>query len=183
MANNQVPDIDKLKTQVFELINNDLPKLIGNRAVKHFRRSFENQGFTDRHLKPWRKTKSGKQNTFGKKSQGILTQSNALKKSIRTVIAKGGIIKITAGYANKVKYAEIHNKGGWVTIPITAESRKFFWYMFYKSKKKDLKWKRMALTKKTAFKFKMPKRQFMGKSEMLNQEIDTLIKRAIKDLR
>ena len=180
MPKNKLPDINKLKNEVLKLLNRDLPRLVGNRAVNHFKASFDNQGFTNRSLQPWRKTKAGKGNTFGEQSQGILRQSGNLKRSIRMRMARGGQVVITAGNQN-VNYSQIHNEGGTLTVPITAKSRKYFWYMFYKTN--DLMWKRMALTKKTSMKIKIPKRQFMGNSEMLNKEIDHLITTKIKNLK
>lgn len=180
MAENKLPDIRKLKNKVLKLIDNDLPKLAGNRAVRHFKASFENGGFTDTTLQPWRKTKSGKRSRFGQKSGGILIGSGALKRSIRILKAKGGSVIVTAGNQN-IKYAQIHNEGGTVNIPITAKSRKYFWHMYKITN--DLKWKRMALTKKESFTFKMPKRQFMGNSKMLNNEIAHLIAKKIDQLK
>lgn len=46
-------------------------------------------------------------------------------------------------------YAAAHEYGATIIVPVTARSRRFFWYM-YLSTGED-KWKAMALTKKTQF--------------------------------
>jgi len=67
-------------------------------------------------------------------------------------------------------YAQIHNEGGILNIPITERSRKFFWMMFKATGQE--KWKWMALTKKDRFTVKIEKRQFMGDSEMFIKQWD-----------
>lgn len=66
-----------------------------------------------------------------------------------------------------VPYAAIHEFGGVINVPVTAQMRGFFWAMWYDTGEE--KWKFMALTKKTVFKIKMPQRQYLepaAKAEM-----------------
>lgn len=65
-------------------------------------------------------------------------------------------------------YAQIHNEGGVLNIPITERSRKFFWFMFKATGEE--KWKWMALTKNERFTVKIDKRQFMGDSEIFTSD-------------
>ncbi len=71
-------------------------------------------------------------------------------------ISNNGEFDVELG-SNK-PYAPIHQYGGDVDIPVTEKSRKFFWYKFYKTK--NPKWKAMALTNKSSFKFVMKRRPF-----------------------
>lgn len=155
-----------------------LPRVLSNNASNFFKKSFRNQGFTDRQLKPWAKTKS-KSNRIGK-SSGILIGSGLLKGSVRNTERPGEAI-VVAGNQH-VPYARIHNEGGMLTIQITQRSRKYFWAMWYKSGKKNDFWKNMALTKKDKITIRIPKRQFMGNSVMLNQENEQIINKTLTGL-
>ncbi|MCT4580826.1 MAG: phage virion morphogenesis protein [Flavobacteriales bacterium] len=176
MANQfQAPDFNEASKAITKLTNK-LPKQIGAIAEQFFKESFENQGFTNNTLIPWKGTNSGKANKFGKKSEGILINSGTLKRSISFAASKGYVEVSVDG--DVVPYAKIHNEGGMVSFAITDKSRKFFWFMF--SKTSDQMWKAMALTKKTSISFKMPKRQFIGKSAMLNKQIEGHILKGFK---
>ena len=127
-----------------------------------------------------------------------LQDSGQLAASIRVnVDFDGNDFNIEAGSSKP--YAAIQQLGGSVDIPVTAKSRRFFWYMhmkerkkavrdlrkIYKSrgttlKKKDLQqqkndfftpWMGMALSKKDRFHFKLPARPYL----VLQQEDFDLI--------
>ena len=106
---------------------------------------------------------------------------------------------------NPVPYAAIHNEGGTITShpTITPKMRKMAWAKVYaiagvkkgKGKKKGklpkqlpaeaLKWKALALTKKTKLTVKatIPKRQFMGNSAELSAKVRELINQSIQNVR
>ena len=171
----EVPDFEAVVEEISRLMQT-LPRQIGAKAERHFKGSFESQGFVNNTLIPWKATKSGKRRAFGSASMGILVGTGALKRSIR-YMAKRGFVEVTAG-GNDVPYARIHNEGGMVTFKITAQSRKFFWFMYYRTGEEM--WKGLALTKKESISYQMPKRQFMGESRVLNREIDRLIEKKLK---
>ncbi|MGC4130170.1 MAG: phage virion morphogenesis protein [Bergeyella sp.] len=155
----QLPDFRKLSEGVMK----DLPKKVSEEACNFFMASFIKEGFTDTSFIPWVKRKDD----FTHK---LLQQSLALKASIKIETATLDKIEISAG--NGLKYAAIHNEGGTITIKITPKMRKYFWYMFKKTE--DEKWKWMALSKKDVMTVKIPKRQFIGNSETLNQKLDKI---------
>jgi len=74
-----------------------------------------------------------------------------------------------------VNYAKTHNEGLTVHPRVTEKMRKFAWYKYSQTKKKDPQqakmWKGIALTKKLRLTIKMPKRQFMGMNPELNKLI------------
>lgn len=74
----------------------------------------------------------------------------------------GNVITTTVG--NNMEYAATHEFGDKRTVDVTQRMRKFAWAMFYKTR--DEKWKRFALTKKTQFVIKIPKRPFMRPAVM-----------------
>lgn len=146
-----------------QYIAHDVPEVIGIEAVKHFKKSFEDSGFTDKSLKKWdtRKTKR-MGSTNGQKT---LVKSSELMDSIDYKV-QGTTIII---YSDKL-YAEIHNEGG--TITVTPKMKKFFWANHYAAKQAgDLdmaeQYKFMAL----ATQITIVQRKFIGNSEVLNNKI------------
>lgn len=99
-------------------------------------------------------------------SYNLLRVTNYLFNSIN--VASSSVDQVV--FEADAPYAEIHNSGGVLNIPVTQRSRKFFWAMFKATG--DEKWKWMALTKKESFTIKMDKRQFMGDSDSFNKQWD-----------
>ncbi len=178
---NLAKSLYKVRRDVSTLMKK-LPEEIGAEAEAFFKASFDNQGFTNNILIPWKPT-GDKANSFGQKSNGILIGSGTLKRSIQYAVSKKYVEVSVDG--SIVPYAKMHNEGGEVTIAITKKSRKFFWAMFYKTNNEM--WKAMALTKKTSISFRVPRRQFMGESATLNNQIEhkvlTQIKRVEQNLK
>lgn len=162
-------NIDRF-TQDLSTLNRE----IAIEAINFFKKSFDNQGFTDKTLVPWRKTQSGKQNKFGQKSSGILIKSGALRDSFDYAIS-GAIISII----NSKEYAITHNTGKTIKHP---GGTSFFkdeegdLILVSKRKAKELKALRgLKLPKTKAHKIPIPRRQFMGTSKVLNERIKQLI--------
>lgn len=119
-------------------------------AAKHFDDSFRNQGFTDSSLQKWqpRKSKldSGRAILVGKRG-------GRLRRSQRKRVF-GLNIEITY----PVPYAKAHNEGfeGTVNQQVKPFTRKNGVYVKGHSRK---------------MKMNLPKRQFMGTSQQLNQKL------------
>ncbi|MCX6210113.1 MAG: phage virion morphogenesis protein [Bacteroidetes bacterium] len=146
-----------------EYVQKDVPEIIGIEAVKHFKKSFNDGGFTDTSLKKWtpRKTKR----TGSTNGQKTLVKSSELMDSIDYRV-QGNLVII---YSDKL-YAQIHNEGG--TVTITPQMKKFFWAKNYEAEKAgdfDLaeEYKFMALAKE----IKIEQRMFIGNSEVMNTKI------------
>lgn len=154
-----VPDFRKLAENVMK----DLPKNVSEKARAFFISAFIKQGFTDTSFIPWVKRKDD----FSHK---LLQQSLALKNSINITKADFESVEITAGEG--INYGAIHNEGGTITVKVTPKMKKFFWAMYKKTEVE--KWKWLALTKKENFIIKIPKRQFIGKSETLMTNLDNM---------
>jgi len=187
------PNFHKASQLVRQLYDRVLPVKIASEAEKWFKDSFRNQGFTDQGLQPWRDTKSGKKNRFGKPSMGILIGTGKLKRSIRTAQAAGGIVEITAGN-QFVPYAQIHNEGGKAIGKVTVPGyrRKVSTVMRVSSSslktRKTTSRRRRVTTGTTTVKSytkdmsKFPRRQYMGNSRMLNEKIGRIIGNEISAL-
>jgi len=148
----------------------DALRYAGVTGKNFFKDSFPNQGFTDKSFQKW-------EERAGDIDPGrrILTKSAFLENSVEYELNGMKII-----YFSDAEYADIHNNGGVINIRVTEKSRKYFWYMYYKTKKQF--WKNMALTKKDMFTVTIPKRQFLGHSETLMSNLDewllnTILKR------
>ena len=159
------PDFRKLAEEVMK----DLPKKAGEKALQFFLASFIKQGFTDTSFIPWVKRKDDL-------SHKLLNQSYALKASGK--IDKADLTEVTISFGEGLNYAAIHNEGGTITVKVSAKMKRFFWYMYKKTQNE--KWKWMALTKKETLTIKIPKRQFIGESETLMNELDKMFIDRIK---
>ena len=159
------PDFRKIAEEVMK----DLPKKAGEKALHFFLASFIKQGFTDTSFIPWVKRKDDL-------SHKLLNQSYALKASGK--IDKADLTEVNISFGEGLNYAAIHNEGGTITVKVSAKMKRFFWYMYKKTE--DEKWKWMALTKKETLTIKIPKRQFIGESETLMNELDKMFIDRIK---
>lgn len=148
------PDLLRFAEKFTEKLTEIVPIIIGVEGQKHFEESFDNEGFTDKNLKKWRKRKfSGKKtkadgsktkafSNFQRKDQGraILvshqsdTDGTHLKDSIRNSHTEKQVT-----FETDKAYAQVHNEGGHAG---RGEG------------------------------FEMPQRQFMGASEELDDKIE-----------
>ena len=142
-------------------IRSQTARMAASEAVKFFKESFVNQGFTDSSLNPWTKSTSP---FAGKRS---LYKSGNLMRSIKKETETNKKVVVIADS----DYAKIHNEGGYITV--TEAMKAHFWKRFYelgggkgRAKKKAMYCRGMAL-KKVGSKIKIPKRQFMGNSKEL----------------
>ena len=134
--------LDKEKLQrTFKSLKNE----IGEIAVKHFKKSFDKEGFNNEPFVKWKPLKRERKRYANRK---ILTQTGALKNSLQY---KSRLTKTewSVVVTSTKIYAKIHNQGlmglAWGKYP-----------------------------------FKMPKRQFMGNSKILDKKIQTRIDNRIK---
>ena len=99
----------QIKAELHDLAVRDAPVIIGKVATDHFKESFQNEGFTDQTLNPWKEVKR-RQNpkiTGAKASRKILTgDTGDLGESIKYRTIPGAAVI----YSDKA-YAEAHNEG------------------------------------------------------------------------
>lgn len=147
-------DMMRIQREVREFVSSDYPTIIAVEAENHFKRSFDNQGFTDTVLQKWkvRDVDTNPQNYSKKqiaqsKSRAILIGNNSgdkLRDSIHTIISPSHIT-ITSNKA----YAQIHNEGGKAGRNLSAN---------------------------------IPKRQFIGHSTVLNLNIKRKVDRTMNQI-
>lgn len=163
--NNKLPNFEKMAKDFIK----EVSPHIAEKAKGFFKGSFIKEGFTDYAFIAWPKRKD----TLPHK---VLTKSQALRDSIVIKEASRKRVVIEAGQG--IPYASIHNTGGTISVPVTEKSRRFFWYMYMQTKEERWKW--MALTKKDRLSVRMPQRKFIGKSQMLNKQIQQFMVEQMK---
>jgi phage gpG-like protein len=150
---------DRMK-RVTDFIKNDAKDIIGTEAIEHFRKSFENEGFTDENKEPWaeverRKSESawhGHSGQTGKFSAArttakILTgETNELQNAFTYTETETGVKVI-----NDKPYAAVHQYGKMAKI--------------YGKKA-----------------FQMIARPFVGKSKVMVQQISDELRNRIIDI-
>lgn len=100
--------IEKQQPELLKLVRDDLPRIVGTKAMQHFRENFARGGFVDRDLEPWevtwrQKTLSGADGQRGP----LLSRTNTLRNRINFRASAG-----RATIYNNLIYAAIHNEGG-----------------------------------------------------------------------
>lgn len=143
--------------RIDRLVRTDVPDIIGVEAVNHYKASFDNQGFTDEVLNPWKEVKRrdpsspwfGHSGQTGRFSQERTTapilsgETRELRNAIRYVKIPGG-----ARVMNEKPYAAVHQFG----LPAKVYGKK---------------------------PFVMPRRKFIGRSVVLMSNINNKIQREI----
>lgn len=154
---NEVPDFLKLAKEIKE----ECKSYVGVTALNFFIDSFQKQGFTNSSFEPWQKRSNDT-----RPGGALLVKSANLRNSLRLLKVEEN--KIIIGTTSP--YAKIHNDGGTINIKLTKKARKFFWFMYKISNDTRYKW--MAISKKEHLTIKMPKRQFIGESQVLNNQLE-----------
>ncbi|MBR6286969.1 MAG: phage virion morphogenesis protein [Bacteroidaceae bacterium] len=179
--------IDYLKQQIETEVNDRLPRKVGIVAVNFFKQNFRDAGFRDDTIQQWKLTK---RQQFGKGAAAgytpLLSARNHLFSSIQYVAGRGEV-----HIGNNVPYANIHNEGGTVnTHPVvTPRMRKYAWARYYEEGGKDapgaLKWRALALTKKTKLDIRaeIPRRQFIGESRELMTKIEQMVEESLNTIK
>jgi len=150
------------------------PGMMGNMAVNFFIDSFNRQGWMGHYLEPWVKRKAKRDKRPGR---AILVDSARLKRSIR--IIRIGIAEAEVG--TDVPYAKAHNEGfrGLVTVKAHTRNRysssKVGTGKLTSSGKERLKTVHAVSgsvnVPQFTRKMNLPKRQFMGYSPILENQI------------
>jgi phage gpG-like protein len=95
-------DFNKFQRKLALFEANDFPYIVATEAENHYRASFQNQGFTDRSLKPWKARKNNKDS-----GRAILLKTGELRDSIKA-IPSPKLVRVVSDKA----YAKVHNQGG-----------------------------------------------------------------------
>jgi len=155
-----------------DFLHGVVPHIIAEKATEFYKNRFTVKA--DVKNKAWPPAKNPP------RRGSLMVRSGNLVASIRPSVVSGERVVISAGSA-RVPYAQIHNEGGPIRVPVTRNMRKFAWAMNYKSG--DNRWKQLAITRKSILRINIPKRQFMGHSKILDQLIINSINKAFKNFK
>lgn len=173
---NNVPNFKQMTNE----LRKNASRYAASEAVKFFKESFVQGGFTDSSFQKWTQTNNpvaGKRTMY--KSGKLMRAIKKTRETMAQVIVEADS-----------EYADIHNSGGIITV--TAQMKKYFWARYYESAGKTTTTKtgsqsrsrrNVSLNNKAAFfkrmalmpvgsKIKIPKRQFMGNSQALMKNFD-----------
>jgi phage gpG-like protein len=166
-------ELGKLSNDIKELEKffKNLPIQVGNIALNFYLDSFKRQGFIDTSFERWKARSKADKNQKRRGNRAILTKSGALKRSIKMAVRGFSII-----IYSDVPYAQIHNEGGTITGTANVKAHKRRMRVGRKSKVVDVK----AHPRKVNI--KIPKRQFMGESSLLEKRIIKNIELAISKI-
>lgn len=154
-----------------QFLRDIVPRIIAEEATKFYKQRFTVKA--DVNNSPWPQAKNPP------KRGSLMVRSGNLLASIRPSKVTSTRVVVSAG-SSKVPYAQLHNEGGVVDVPVTKQMRRFAWAMKYKTG--DDRWKGLALTKRASLRIGIPKRQFMGHSKQLDRQIISSVKTAFKSL-
>lgn len=153
-----IKELNKYLQSLPEEIMEDAADIVAETATAYYKGTFRSKEFDGN---PWAPAKVPK--TTG----SLLIDSGALVNSIRPAVVTPQKVVISAGN-DKVDYAQVHNEGFSGTVAVPAHTRK--------TKHKDVPVK--AHTRKA----NIIKREFMGDSNKLNEQIHARIEGYIDSL-
>ena len=165
MQVNTVPDFSKMAQE----LKDDALLYAEVKAENFFKETFMLGGFTDVAFEKWADRKT---EMTGFKT---LQLTGALRDSVST-FSEQALYRVIV--QTDMPYSEIHNEGGTINVKVTPKMRKYFWAMFKASGQE--RWKGMAMTKKTQFTIRIPKRQFIGESFTLMATLDDWLAKEIE---
>lgn len=173
--------------QIEQYATTKFPTEAGNTALRFIDGNFKAQGWQGQSFQKWKPNK---------RKGRILVNKGHLRNASYYI---SGIAMVTI--KNTQPYANIHNEGGNIKIPVTDKMRKFAWAMYYKNgggkaKGKSARamlrnqnadnWKGLALTKKTYLNINIDQRQFAptksNPSPVLNKAVERGVVRAFKEI-
>lgn len=182
----------KRKSEEFDKRKDTMLKIVGETHKNMFRKSWRLNRFNDYGSQPWKKPNRRDNNTaFPPPEESVLDNATLVGK------AGGGGSGLQDSFEVDVRidevaiintkpYAEIHNEGGTIQIPVTKDLRKQAWMNYYITKRRGAKnyesWKHLALTKKNKITVKIPQRKFMGHSLKIDEEAEKEINQELNDI-
>lgn len=169
--------------EIKKYVESEFPRRAAKIAVDHFKDNFRKGGFLNGGLKAWDKAKR-QRNSDGKGANAnygtLLSARNELFNSIVGRAANGQAIIST----DKV-YAKIHNEGGTIHHPGgTAYYPKNGKAIFVKNATAD-RYESLhlhALKRTKPHSITIPKRQFIGESKELNDDLQKEVERKLNTL-
>jgi len=150
------------KLQKLKKLNKRFMPLVAIEAVNFSKERFVHKNWVDKKTKPWKIRKNGQT------SGSLMVDSGRLKRSIR----KLKITQNSVTIGTDVPYAQIHNEGGQISKVANVKAH---------SRKRNGREHRVK-THTRNVNINIPKRQFLGNSQVLNNRIENMITKKIQKI-
>lgn len=150
----------------------EIVTIAGVEGVKHFKKSFTDQGFTDAGLQKW---PGRKRNTDP--GRAILVKTGRLRRGVRVLSKTDKTVKVGVDL-NEVPYAQYHNDGG--NFAVKAHRRRNSRYDVFNASTRRKSASGLNIV--AGHTRKVPKRQFVGDSKQLTDKIEKQVARRMKTL-
>ena len=143
-----------------------IPQIVATEAVNFSKERFVQQNWVDTNTEPWRKRRT-RRGSKARSRGAILVSRGRLKRSVRKILVTSDVVVI----GSDIPYAPIHNDGFRGRETVKTHKRK---------SRKGTKYEVKSFTRS----MNMPRRRFIGQSDVLNKRIERTctaeIMRAIK---
>lgn len=163
----------------FKAFKKRLPRFVGVLAVNFFKENFTRQGFAHQPFIKWKERKVYLKKE--KSQRSTLIKTSALRRSIRIIQTSQNKVQV----GTMLPYAQIHNEGGTIVQKPTFKQRIYFSYLAesaYMSGDTSLGNMYSAFSTAKKLTIKIPKRQFIGNSQTLNNNIAEQIEARLKQI-
>jgi phage gpG-like protein len=152
--------LSRWQTNLQQAIDRRIPHECGMRAIELFRENFNSESFFGKKWQRRRQDKNAPQQTK------LLQRTGALADSMSITQEGGGKVTVTSD----LPYSRIHNEGGTIRQTVTARQQRWMGANWKRSKKAGSE---MAI--------KIPKRQFMGDSPKLREELKKTVTECVNN--
>lgn len=178
---NELPDFGK-GLQGARRLMRDFPKVAGNTAVNFFKDRFQRQGWQDGAFEAWPARKSSPPRGGSRRGAGgrrqLLVQSGRLKRGIRIQEANWGRVVV----ANDVPYARAHNEGVNQTVSQNVRAHQVRSFSRRRSGRQETVAAHTRQGHTRTVRMVLPRRQFMGNSNLLDRRIQMQLDTALKGI-
>lgn len=181
-------EFDRILKQIENAQRRIIPNVVATVAVNFSKERFKAQNWVDSNTKPWarRKTKTWRGKTPRNNGRAVLVDTGRLRRSIRKIKVDAQSVII----GTDVEYARAHNDGfnGSVTQTVKSHSRNKYGkgkqgtgVFSVKSRKertrtvKTVEKTSIVKTYTRTIKQRIPQRQFIGASQVLNRQIERAV--------
>ncbi len=107
----------------------------------------------------------------------LMLRTGALRRSL-SFVARGNVVAVSSS----MPYASLHNEGGRVVVPVTDKMRRYWWWQYRKSGGRDVRYKAMALSRKSQWTICVPQRQFVGVTDETDRQLEAQLDEMLGEL-
>lgn len=107
----------------------------------------------------------------------LMLRTGALRRSL-SFVSRDNVVAVSSS----MPYASLHNEGGRVVVPVTDKMRRYWWAQYRKSGGRDVRYKAMALSRKSHWNISVPQRQFVGVTDETDRQLEAQLDEMLEEL-